>query len=127
MYFGGAAMTLYNEELNQLSIDMVKRACRKYWLEKDATLFTEYLYSTEVPVIGLDSADTGGIYEIEQESYHVYPQSEQACLVVAELTICNTERMFAYKELVDVMVLCTGTDNGIRFSAIHMSVKKKNI
>ena len=94
-------MDMKQEELHHLAIAMVKNACHKYWIEKDASLYTDYLYTPDSPVVGLDSADVLGTYAIEKETYHGFQQSDTLYLVTGNLEVYNVKKMFTYKEIVD--------------------------
>ena len=48
-----------------LSIQTVKNACERYWLDKDVSYFMNHLYSEDTPAIGLDMGDEDGFYKID--------------------------------------------------------------
>lgn len=114
-------------EFCDLSVQMVKKACEKYWLEKDTTLFLENLLCDEVPVVGLDSADEDGVYKIETQDYKSYLQQDNMCIVMAKIVVYDTNKVFTFEEEVSVMANCIKKGNAIYFSGIHMSIKKKKV
>lgn len=114
-------------EFCDLSVQMVKKACEKYWLEKDTTLFLENLLCDEVPVVGLDSADEDGVYKIETQEYKSYLQQDNMCIVMAKIVVYDTNKVFTFEEEVSVMTNCIKKGDAICFSGIHMSIKKKKV
>lgn len=110
-----------------LSIQTVKSACEAYWLDKDTSGFLNRLYSENVPVTGMDCGDEDGFYKIEDWAYKGYIQPDNSCIVTAVMTVFDTERVFTLPEDVEVTAVCVQENENIRFSAIHMSIKKKKI
>lgn len=110
-----------------LSIQTVKNACERYWLDKDVSYFLNHLCREDVPVIGLDLGDEDGFYKIEEASYKGVIQQDNVCIVTASLVIYDTEKVFVFRENADVMVVCVQEEGEVRFSAVHMSSAKKKI
>lgn len=110
-----------------LSIQTVKNACERYWLDKDVSYFLNHLCREDAPVIGLDLGDEDGFYKIEEASYKGVIQQDNVCIVTASLVIYDTEKVFVFRENVDVMVVCVQEEGEVRFSAVHMSSAKKKI
>ncbi len=110
-----------------VSIQTVKNACERYWLDKDVSYFLNHLYRDDAPVIGLDLGDEDGFYKIEEASYKGVIQQDNVCIVTANLIIYDTEKVFMFRENVDVLVVCVQEEGEVRFSAVHMSVAKKKI
>ena len=113
--------------LRELSIQTVKEACEKYWIDKNASYFQKHLYNEEVPVIGLDCADEDGFYVIDSAEYKGSVQTDKTCMVTAELTVHDTEKIFRFSEGVSIMVGCILENDEIYFMAVHMVVNKKSI
>lgn len=114
-------------EFCNLSVQMVQKACEKYWLEKDSVLFFENLICDEVPVVGLDSADEDGVYKIEEQEYQSFLLQENMCVVTGKMVVYDTNKVFTFQEDVNVMINCMKKDSAIYFSGIHMSIKKKKV
>ncbi len=110
-----------------LAIETVKEACEKYWKDKDASYILNRLCGDNVPAIGLDSADEDGFYNIEAAEYKGYMQPNNSCIVTASMVVYDTEKVFMFRECVEVMAVCVWQDRRVCFSAISMSVKKKEI
>lgn len=110
-----------------LSIQTVKNACERYWLDKDVSYFLNHLSREDTPVIGLDLGDEDGFYKIEEASYQGFIQQEDVCIVTAKLIVYDTEKVFLFRESVDVMVLCLLEANDVRFSAVHMSIAQRKL
>lgn len=110
-----------------LSIQTVKDACERYWLDKDASYFVSRLYCEDAPIIGMDCGDEDGFYKIDESDYKGHMQPDNSCVVTAQLIIYDTEKVFVMREVVDVMVVCVQENEEILFSAVHMSMKKKRI
>lgn len=110
-----------------LSIDTVKNACERYWLDKDVSYFMNHLISEDAPVIGMDCADEDGFYKIEESTYKGIIQQNNVCIVTAKLIVYDTEKVFLFRENVDVMVICVLENEEVRFSAVHMAVSKKKL
>lgn len=110
-----------------LSIQTVKNACERYWLDKDVSYFVSRLYREDAPIIGMDCADEDGFYKIEKSEYKGYMQPDNSCIVTAGLTIYDTEKVFMIPEEVEVMAVCVQESENIKFSAVHMSIRKKKI
>ena len=113
--------------LYDLSIQTVKKACERYWLDKDVSYFMNRLCTEDAPVIGLDCGDEDGFYKIEESSYKGYVQNDNICIVTADLVLYDTEKVFMFKENVEVTVMCVQEGGEVRFQAVHMSMKKKKI
>lgn len=109
------------------SIQTVKNACERYWLDKDISYFVNRLCREDSPIIGMDCGDEDGFYKIEQSDYKGCMQSDNLCIVTATLTVYDTEKVFMIPEEVEVMVVCVQENGNICFSAVHMSVRKKKI
>ena len=108
--------------LRELSIQAVKEACEKYWIDKDASCFKKRLYNENAPVVGLDCADEDGFYIIDSAEYKGSVQTDKACIVTAELTVHDTEKIFRFSEGVSIMVGCMLENDEIHFLAVHMAV-----
>lgn len=113
-----------NNTLFDLSVQTVKKACERYWLDKDTSYFTNRLVSEEVPVVGLDCIDEDGFYKIEKSSYKGYIQNDTMCIVSADLTVYDTEKVFELREKVEATVVCIQEGEDIRFLSVHMSLRK---
>lgn len=113
--------------LRELSIQAVKEACEKYWIDKDASCFKKRLYNENAPVVGLDCADEDGFYIIDSAEYKGSVQTDKACIVTAELTVHDTEKIFRFSEGVSIMVGCMLENDEIHFLAVHMAVNKKRV
>lgn len=113
--------------LYDLSIQTVKSACEKYWLDKDSSYFCSKLCMEDVPVIGMDCHDEDGFYNIQESSYKGYIQNDASCIVTADLIVYDTEKVFPFKENVEVSVVCVPVKDEVRFASVHMSVKKKKV
>ena len=74
-----------------LSIQTVKNACERYWLDKDVSYFMNHLYSEDTPAIGLDMGDEDGFYKIDKATYEGSVQQENVCVVTAKLVLYDTE------------------------------------
>lgn len=110
-----------------LSIETVRKACERYWLDKDVSYFMNHLSSEDAPVIGMDCGDEDGFYKIEEATYKGIIQQDNVCIVTANLVVYDTEKVFLFRENVDVMVICLQESEEIKFSAVHMSAAKKKI
>ena len=110
-----------------LSIKTVKKACERYWLDKDVSYFTDHLCGPDTPALGLDLGDEDGFYKIEESSYKGVIQRDDECIVTAKLVVYDTERIFLLRENVEVLVVCVPKGEEIRFSAVHMALGKKEI
>ena len=110
-----------------LSIQTVKNACEKYWLDKDASYCMDTLCREDTPIIGMDCADEDGFYKIEEAEYKGYMQQDNICIVTADLSIYDTEKVFLFRENVEAMVVCVQEEEKVRFSAVQMSIKKKKV
>lgn len=113
--------------LYDLSIQTVKKACERYWLDKDVSYFMNRMCTEDAPAIGLDCGDEDGFYKIEESSYKAYVQNDNTCIVTADLILYDTEKVFMFKENVEVTVMCVQEDGEIRFQAVHMSMKRKKV
>ena len=109
------------------SIQIVKNACERYWLDKDVSFFTSRMYREDSPLIGMECGDEDGFYKIDNSNYKGYMQSDNSCIVTAELTVYDTEKVFKIPEEVEVLAVCIQEDEDIRFTAVHMSIKKKQM
>lgn len=109
------------------SIQTVKNACERYWLDKDVSVFSGRMHCEDSPLIGMECGDEDGFYIIEKSNYKGYIQSDNSCIVTAEMTVCDTEKVFKIPEEVEVMVVCIQEGNDIKFTAVHMSMKKKQM
>ena len=89
-----------------LSIQTVKKACERYWLDKDVSYFLDCLVNEDTPTIGLDLGDEDGFYKIEESQYKGDIQQNNQCIVTGKLVVYDTERVFLLRENVDVMVVC---------------------
>lgn len=110
-----------------LSIKTVQNACEKYWLDKDVSYFRDHLCGLDTPAIGLDLGDEDGFYQIEESSYKGLIQKDNECIVTAKLVVYDTEKIFVLRESVEVLVVCVLEGEEIRFSAVHMSLGKKEV
>lgn len=110
-----------------LSIQTVKKACERYWLDKDVSYFLDCLVNEDAPTIGLDLGDEDGFYKIEESQYKGDIRQNNQCIVTGKLVVYDTERVFLLRENVDIMVVCVAYGDEVRFSAVHMSIAKSNI
>ena len=110
-----------------LSIQTVKNACERYWLDKDVSYFMNHLYSEDTPAIGLDMGDEDGFYKIDKATYEGSVQQDNVCVVTAKLVLYDTEKIFMLRENVDVLVVCVKKENEIRFSAVHMAASSQKV
>ncbi len=110
-----------------MSIQTVKNACERYWLDKDVSYFMNRLCREDTPTIGLDLGDEDGFYKIEESSYKGNVQQDDVCIVTAKLTVYDTEKVFLFRENVDVMVVCIEEAGEVRFSAVHMSIAQRKL
>lgn len=110
-----------------LSIQTVKNACEKYWLDKDASCFMSHLYNENTPVIGMDMADEDGFYKIENATYRGDLQQDNLCVVTAELVVYDTEKVFVFHENVNLTVTCVQKDETIYFAMVHMAAAKQKL
>ncbi len=118
---------LSTAELFDLSIEKVKNACNKFWTDKIQAAFTEKLTVQNAPVIGIDCIAMDGDYLIEQEEYKAYKQTDNICMVTAQITVCNRSNAIMCRENADVMVMCLLQENEIRFSSVYITVKNKEL
>lgn len=110
-----------------LSIQTVKNACERYWLDKDVSYFMNHLCREDSPVIGMDMGDEDGFYRIEKATYEGAVQQDDVCIVTAKLVLYDTEKIFMLQENVDVLVVCVKQEDEIRFSAIHMAASSQKL
>lgn len=105
-----------------MSIQAVKNACEKYWLDKDVSYFMNRLCCEDTPVTGMDCAYEDGFYKIEKASYEGVMQPGNICVVTANLILHDTERIFLFREKVDVTVVCVQMQDEVRFASVHMAL-----
>ena len=115
-----------SEELCRISADIVKDACEQYWLSGSSIPFTDRLTDGAVTV-GLNILDENGKYQIIDQSYDTELYAEDLCMVSGKLALCNTNKNFAYRQDVNVTVLCKNTSEGISFLNLHMSSHRKRL
>ena len=109
------------------SIQTVKNACERYWLDKDVSAFLGRMYREDSPLLGMECGDEDGFYKIEKSNYKGYIQSDNSCIVTSEMTVYDTEKVFKIPEEVEVMVVCVQEGTDIKFAAVHMAIKKKQM
>lgn len=118
---------MYNtEEFCTKSADIVSEACEQYWLTGNAIPFTDRLTDGGT-VIGLNCFDEKGKYQIIDQNYDTEIYSEDLCMVSGNLTLCNTNKRYAYRQDVNVTALCKNTPDGICFLNVHMSSYRKRL
>ena len=110
-----------------LSIQKVKNACEKYWLDKDASYFISHLFSEDAPIIGMDMADEDGFYKIEKAIYKGSVQQDDLCVVIAELVVYDTEKVFILHEQVNLTVTCVQKEDKVYFASVHMAAAKQKL
>ena len=110
-----------------LSIQKVKNACEKYWLDKDASYFMSHLFSEDAPIIGMDMADEDGFYKIEKAIYKGSVQQDDLCVVIAELVVYDTEKVFILHEQVNLTVTCVQKEDKVYFASVHMAAAKQKL
>lgn len=109
------------------SIQTVKNACERYWLDKDVSAFVGRMYREDSPLLGMECGDEDGFYKIEKSNYKGYIQSDNSCIVTSEMTVYDTEKVFKIPEEVETTVVCIQEGTDIKFTAVHMAIKKKQM
>lgn len=109
------------------SIQTVKNACERYWLDKDVSAFLGRMYREDSPLHGMECGDEDGFYKIEKSNYKGYIQSDNSCIVTSEMTVYDTEKVFKIPEEVETTVVCIQEGTDIKFTAVHMAIKKKQM
>lgn len=110
-----------------LSIQTVKNACERFWLDKDVSYFMNHLYKEDTPVIGMDMGDEDGFYKIDDAIYEGVVQNDDVCIVTAKLVLYDTEKIFMLRENVDALVVCIKQGEEVRFSAVHMASSNQKL
>ncbi|MGN0375526.1 MAG: GGDEF domain-containing protein [Butyrivibrio sp.] len=112
--------------LYDLSAAAVRNACREYCLNGSTEAFTDKKYNDNTSIIGLDSLKKIGQYRIESEEYTADVYNDDVCTVTACLTLSNSRKYLGYNGNMYVTVSCVMTEDGIRFTAVHISVSNSN-
>lgn len=108
-------------KLYDFSINKVKEACHKYWIDKDASGFLDNVTCADVPKIGLCDPAWEELYGITSEYYNGYVQGEDVCLVSARIALADRTERNSEEFITNATILCKLKDDIIQFQSIHIS------
>ena len=107
------------------SIETVRDACRKYWLEKNSAIFLQKSITVDIPLVGVSEPDWTENFTVVSENYQCLVQTEDLCMVVARGSLKDAKKIDAQEIIVDVSALCKVEGEDIKFVSVHMNNPKR--
>ncbi len=121
------AQRVSQDRFYEKAVQLVREACRQYWLNCDDSYFKTHLLCDEVPVLGLEVEDLEGSYKIQEEEFDCFAQQEDFCVITGKMVAYDSTKIFVFEEEIKVMANCVLKDGEIYFSGIHMYAKHKKV
>jgi diguanylate cyclase (GGDEF)-like protein len=105
----------------ELAVNVVKKACREYFVHKNTNFILEHCGYNDVPLIGVDKPCWECDYLMVGEYQQVNMLSEDLCMITEKLHVKSAEAEEKEEKYYTGTFLCQYNDNNIQFVNVHIS------